>query len=151
VSPGERKEARWRRFYWNLWLFGLPAWVRDLWTVGLTIMLVVVLHGQQSAIDTQRQGRKVAVEVTCGALTGVIDAGRATLVAPVQPPRLRHELERLGLPKGRAGRRLRAQAATAYSRFVALRVEQASGVRGLVTKDGRLDCRKLTAVSRARP
>lgn len=51
MTAAERKRAWRQRLYWDLRLFGLPAWVRDLWTLGLTIMLVLALTGQQGQND----------------------------------------------------------------------------------------------------
>lgn len=135
-------------------------WYRDVW---LIIISVVVLWSSistyQNGQDTyrnqqdQRTGRRVAVGATCAAVSGVIEAGRATIASGViiKPKLFERNLERLGLPPVDVRRDSAEDAAVAYSRAIAIRVAQATHNSSLVRKNGTLDCRRLQVAARTGP
>jgi hypothetical protein len=101
---------------------------------------------------SQREGRRNAVAIVCGATSAIIEAGRASILSGGElPPRLERNLIRLGYPE-RAERRAQARAAAeAYSLGIAGAIEKESGVQGLVRADGTLDCDRLLKASRVEP
>jgi hypothetical protein len=101
---------------------------------------------------SQSEGRRIAIGITCGAVSSVIEAGRATILAGVQlPPRLERRLVSYGYPP-RAKRIAAArQSAQQYSAGIANAVEKESGVQGIVRENGTLDCVKVKQASRAEP
>lgn len=153
-TPEERRQAWRNRFYWNLQLFGLPAWVRDLCTLALIVMVVLTLTGQDSTLDRQREGRKLAIEAICGVQRAVISAGQAQLRsgANIQPPRFERNLEQLGYPSKAQRQKAAEAAARGYARSIAEAVQRESGVKGLVDeRTGSLHCTRLVKASGATP
>jgi hypothetical protein len=150
VSDAERRRrlVRWR---WAIRFWG-PVWARDVWLLVVTVLVVVALAHQQSAIDRQREGRRTAIEAVCGVEQATIDAGRARLLggAHLKPERFARNLERLGYPPQGVRERGARAAAQAYSTQIAKAVEHESGVRGIVGPDGRLNCGRLVSASAAR-
>jgi hypothetical protein len=126
VAHVRRGRALLSRAYWNLRLFGLPNPVRDVWMVALTALIVATLAGQDSRLDRQRDGRRIAIQALCGVQQGAIAAGRQQLL-------------KYGLTKD----------ADEYARTVAQAVERESGVPGLLTPDGRLRCERLVRAGHA--
>jgi hypothetical protein len=124
--------------------------------VALAAWAVIGLNKEQKE---QREGRAIAIAVTCSATSAVIDAGRATITGQISAsavtPRLARSLERLGYPPKEVREREARKAAAAYGRFIARRVEAAARTAGLdgesnalVTESGQLDCRKVGKASR---
>lgn len=142
-------EARGQKhpLWWRI-LFGRENWYRDVWLAITTGIVVLALAHSDDAIQQQKQGRTSAVQVTCGALSAVIEAGRATLGADVQPPEFRRALERLGLPPRRARSEAAKVAGNAYRKSIADSIERQAHVKGLVQKDGTLDCNKLAQLAK---
>ncbi len=97
------------------------------------------------AISRVEAGRKVGSAITCAATSAVIDAGRTTIKAGayVRPREFARALEDLGLPPQTTRERYAAIAADAYARNVSRAVLSGSGVRGVVRRDGTLDCKAL--------
>lgn len=145
------RRRRFSKVYWNLRLFGLPEPVRDLWMLGLTILIVVTLTGQQSAIDRQREGRKTALEAVCGIEQATISAGRAQLLSSghIRPVRFERNLVRLGYPPRAVRERQARVAAAGYSTLIARAVQRESGIGGLVGPDGQLRCGLLVRAGKA--
>lgn len=132
--------------------------VRDFWLILATALMVVALvksqdavTRSQNALQAQVEGRRIGQLVTCSSISAVIDAGRATITGSnsIGPPRLERSLEALGLPPQRVRERQAQLGARLYAQSIAQKVETASGVRGIVKKDGSLNCallRRLTAI-----
>jgi hypothetical protein len=95
--------------------------------------------------QTQGEGRRVALGVTCGALRGVEDAGRLVLTqrlpgtAGLFPPATNRE------------RRDRAQIARAYNRVITDRIVLEAGVAGaeVIEPNGSVNCDRLREVAKA--
>lgn len=122
----------------------------------LSALLFTRLDDQQRAIHNaqveQRQGRATSLTATCATLSGVIEAGRATILGGViiKPREFERNLERMGLPPRPTRKRSATSAAAAYANAIAARVETATGKHGLIRKDGTLDCALLRRIGHAR-
>lgn len=96
------------------------------------------------ADSQQAEGRRIATATNCAAISAVIDAGRATIQGGTPlPPRLQRELERYGYPTPEERKQAARLAAAAYARSITSRVQEFTGRKDLVEKDGSLDCAKL--------
>lgn len=105
---------------------------------GLTILAFFVvlslaalgfgLSRQNTLANEQVEGRRLAINALCGAISGVADAGRDVIQGG----------GRTEAQKAQAG----ILAAT-YVRKIGESVAAVAGARGLVAKDGTLDCTKL--------
>ena len=104
------------------------------------------------AVQQVQGGRRAALRVSCATTSAVIEAGRRTLTAQVgtRVTEFERKLIELGYPPRRVRDRQARAAARAYGEFIATRIEEATGVRGLVRKDGGLDCTRFAAVANAR-
>jgi hypothetical protein len=127
-------------------------WYRDVWLVLVTALVLwatVVSHNTQTQ---QREGRKVSLTATCAAISGVIEAGRATILGGViiRPKEFERTLTKMGLPSFPVRKRSADAAAAAYGHAIAMRVEQATHRKGLARKDGTLDCDAIRQVGRAK-
>jgi hypothetical protein len=100
----------------------------------------------------QTVGRKVALTASCAAISGVVDAGRATILGGViiRPKAFERTLTKMGLPSFPSRKRSAEAAAAAYGQAIAMRVEQATHRKGLTRKDGTLDCERIRQVGRAK-
>lgn len=96
----------------------------------------------------QSEGRQITLTATCATLSGVIEAGRATILGGViiRPREFERNLERMGLPPRSVRRHSAGQAAVAYANAIAARVEVATGKKGLIRHDGTLDCGLLARI-----
>jgi hypothetical protein len=102
--------------------------------------------------SSQVEGRRTAVAITCGAVSAVIESGRASILAGVQlPPKLERRLVSYGYPTKPERVVAARKAANAYSLGIASAVEKESGVQGIVRRDGSLDCGLLLKAARATP
>lgn len=109
------------------------------------------LHNRRDLLD-QRQGRALALDVTCGATSAVIEAGRDTIIGASSAPRsakTERALEALGFPPKAVRDRQAADAAKEYARSIARSVQEQSGRTDLVRADGSLNCAKLKRAVRA--
>jgi hypothetical protein len=97
--------------------------------------------------DAQKEGRRVAVRITCGALLGVEDAGRLALTDRLPGT------EKYRRPSTRAERRVRQVYARAYNRVISNRIREEAGLTavGIVRKDGSIDCEALGKASGVPP
>jgi hypothetical protein len=126
-------------------------WYRDVGLIVVCTLLFFGWRGQANLLDEQRDGRRQAVDITCAAVTAVIDAGRATITggdAQLGSPEFIANLERLGYPPKAVREKQAEQAAEAYASFISQRVEKLTGAQGVVNADGSLNCRKFRALSR---
>lgn len=132
-------------------------WYRDVVLIVVCAMLFFGWRGQQNVIDDikvvqqeQREGRRAAVDVVCAATSAVIDAGRATIIGGAEDldPEFARNLERLGYPPRDVRRDQAQQAAQAYAAAIAKKVEDATGVTGIVRRNGTLDCVRLAELSK---
>lgn len=160
-SPQRRlsDQSRWTRIKYRVkhgpWrLFIRDNAYRDVWLVLTTGIVAVALINSSEAINQQKEGRRAGLDVTCALGSGVIEAGRATIssgAASNKDPHMRRflkELEKLGYPPRRVRERQAKLAAEAYARQIARVVERASGVKGIVRQNGKLDCEKLRVITK---
>jgi hypothetical protein len=95
--------------------------------------------------QTQGEGRRVALGVTCGALRGVEDAGRLVLTQRLPGTR--------GLyPQSSPRERVRmAQIARAYNQVITDRIVEEAGVAGerVIEPNGSVNCARLRDLARA--
>jgi hypothetical protein len=146
--PGPDK-PRWQHALWKLdWV-----WRRIVPVIALIMALVAIIGMQgkvdatQSQVDAQREGRKVAVEVLCGGLYGVQEAGRLILLDDLPEP----------APEGsqisdqdRAVRELYAQA---YALVISKRVLEQAGASGkeVLRQNSTIDCDELKRLAAEAP
>lgn len=130
--------------------------------VGVVVCLLVVLVAVfaaeiQDLHHRQAEGRRTSIAVICGAMNGVIQAGRSVILAPTDPrvpvSPLERSLERLGYPPRPVRRTQALQAASRYAAVIAQAVrESADGSgRGVVRRDGTLNCGRLQVVAHTSP
>ena len=110
----------------------------------------IALRISQQALSDQREGRSIAVQTTCIAISAVVDAGRATLLAGgrPQPQPFERNLLKLGFPPLAKREKAAQIAAATYSRSIASRVAAITGRVDLVKPDGSLDCNRLREAAR---
>lgn len=138
---GDRQHRGWRRLL-------RENWYRDVWLLLVSLVLLLMVHGVQSRVERQREGRAIAINVMCGGISSVIEAGRATITgSSTLSPEFERNLERLGYPPERQRKAAARAAAKGYAASIAAAVQQESGVRGLVRKDGSLNCERLRQVT----
>lgn len=135
-------------------------WYRDVWMCGLTglmLYVAIALTGIVSDVEDAQQriqsGRKFSVEVICTATSAVIDAGRETIIggAAGVGGEFAKNLEALGYPPRKVREDQADKAAEAYANAISRRVEQRTGVRGVVRDDGTLNCERLNELARVTP
>lgn len=129
-------------------------WYRDIWLLGVSAFVVIAVLNSQDAVDQQKEGRKVAVAAICGATSAVIEAGRATITGGAAgiSGEFERNLRELGYPPRKIRQEQAEQAAQMYARTIAEGVRASAGKqsRGLVRKDGTLNCQRLQQVARTR-
>lgn len=128
-------------------------WYRDVWLLVVTLGVYVALNGSESDLQRQREGRAVAIEVTCTFSNAVARAGQATITGGVtiKPREFERALERMGLPPRKQRETNARNAARAYAAAISASVEQETGIKGLVAGDGTIRCDRLKAVAAATP
>lgn len=120
---------------------------------GVFVVLLVVgvfvnaiaIRVARNADEQQRKGRQIADQSTCAAISAVVDAGRATLLAggKAQPEPFETNLRKLGYPSLARRRKAAELAAATYARSIATEVARITGRDDLVNADGTLDCARL--------
>lgn len=105
------------------------------------------------AVSKQAEGRRIAVQIICGATSGVIEAGRATITGQTSAafsPVFERNLERLGFPPKAQRESVARRQAVLYAKFIAKRVRDVADGRGrgIVRKDGSLNCDRLQRAAR---
>lgn len=119
----------------QLSLLGKAGWI---WRNGIPLLALglaaLAVTGTQSDVDRQREGREVAVDVLCGGLSGVADAGKRTLEGRLP-----------GLPGPGVPR-----ASEAYARIISLSVIKQAGVeaRDVLNRDGTINCERLKVAAK---
>ena len=95
--------------------------------------------------ETQQDGRRVALGVTCGALRGVEDAGRLVLTNKLPGT------ERFVPPSSSREQRVRRIFARAYNKVITDRIVQEAGVAGekVIEPNGSVNCERLREVAAA--
>lgn len=95
--------------------------------------------------ETQQDGRRVALGVTCGALRGVEDAGRLVLTNKLPGT------ERFVPPSSSRERRIRRIFARAYNKVITDRIVQEAGVAGekVIEPNGSVNCTRLREIGKA--
>lgn len=136
-------------------LAGQESWFNAVWRILVTGAVLVALILMTQTIGDQKEGRRFAVDVMCGAVNAVIEGGRATITGgqEVGSPEFVKNLEALGFPPKKVREKQANEAAAKYAEFIARRVEEESGVSGVVVeedgpKKGTLDCDKLTRLAK---
>jgi hypothetical protein len=108
-----------------------------------------VRQDRQASVTAGIQaGRREGQKATCAALGAVIDAGRATITAGIPKPGspltpFERSLRRLGYPPRAQRRTVAERAARQYGLAIAVAVERETGRKGLVRRDGTLNCEAL--------
>jgi hypothetical protein len=121
--------------------------------IALVLALVALLGLQnkvdatQSQVDAQREGRKVAIEVLCGGLYGVQEAGRLILLDDLPPPAPE------GTPVSEEERIIRDSYATAYASVISRRVLEEAGFSGqdVLRDNATIDCDELKRLAASAP
>jgi len=143
----ESHKPRWRHWLWRVdW-----AWRRlvPLLCIFLAAYAVWGLSGKvdktQSQVEAQREGRRVALDVLCGGLYGVQEAGRLILLGELPPPAPPS-------PQLSSSERMaRERYARSYAQVISRRVlEEAQIDANLVLRDdGTVDCARLKVITAA--
>jgi hypothetical protein len=139
------------------------AWFDHLVTlvaVGLAVYAVFSVEGKadQAAVDAaraeqvaeaQREGRRTAIQVLCGGLRGVEEAGLGILTGtlPGAPPILGE-----GGPPSAEQRRQAEQWARAYNQVISRAIAREAGIAEASTvldENGLIDCQELVRLSSA--
>lgn len=126
-------------------VFGVEGKVDDA-TVNAKVAKVEATTAKRVAA-AQKDGRRVAVGITCGALMGVEDAGRLVLTDRLPGT------ERFRRPSSPGEKRVRRAYAKAYNRVISERIRAEAGVAaaGIVGADGSVDCDALRLASATAP
>lgn len=153
--PGRRYRAPQEAARLVVWLAVVAGVLGAIAAVAIVLLFAKVgtaADRANQAIERIDEGRRVGILASCAATSAVIDAGRAVITGGSSgvPPQLAQFLEQHGYPPKGVREKQAQQAARDYGRAIARRVEDASGVRGLVEPNGRLDCRRLASVARGR-
>lgn len=112
--------------------------------IALTLALGVL--GTNGKVESQREGRRVAVDVLCGGLSAVAEAGRATITGSTDSlsPELTAFLERHGYPPLAVREREAEAGGKAYAKLIADAVAKRAKRTDLVdAKTGALKCERL--------
>lgn len=124
------------------------------WALTLVTSFAVYLgwHANQTAIHKIQASRQVAVNVTCGINAAIIDAGRSIILSGTKkrpPASNERALRKLGFPPYKVRKTQAQQAAAAYAQFISHAVQQQVGARarGVVRRDGSIDCAALRRVT----
>lgn len=145
--PGP-EQPKWKLLFWRadwVWRRVVP-----LIALGLAGYAVWGLSGKvdanQDALTRQVEGRRVALEVLCGGISGVEDAGRKILTNTLPPPAPSPSATPTGPEK-----LTREDYAEAYALVISRRVIQEAGAsaRGILRDDGTIDCAALKRESQA--
>jgi hypothetical protein len=118
---------------------------RDVWLLLISGFLLLALVRSQDAIDRQIEGRRIGSSITCSVISSVIEAGRDQILSSATPgpPNFEANLRKLGYPPIKVRREAAQAAAHQYASRIAWRVKEASGLRGIIRKDGTLNCPNL--------
>jgi hypothetical protein len=128
----------------------LPRWVRwsgAFWQNVIPLVALILaylaIHGTESKVDRQAEGRGVAINVLCGGLRGVEDAGVAILKDEL--PDVPHKAQTA------AERDLRQRFAKSYSSIISESVVNQAGrpLENVLEPDGRLNCDRVIRASQA--
>jgi hypothetical protein len=119
-------------------------WLATCVVIGLLLCVFVVLwtsatvdsHDAKTAAARQADGRRIAVDVLCGGVSGVEDAGTQALNGTLQ---------------GLHGRGVPSTATRDYVSTISSAVIRQAGVdaRKVLRADGRIDCDKLRVAAAA--
>lgn len=137
----------------------------DRWVIACTVLcllctIVTVVIVAPTVLDTSRttaqiqEGRRAGQQITCAANAAVIDAGRSVITGhapgkpPAPPPRaVERTLRKLGYPPFAVRQQRAERAGDEYGRQIARAIQRATRVKGLVKRDGTLDCKRLAAAT----
>jgi hypothetical protein len=127
--------------------------VGDFLALFATGLAVWAVHDAQRTLDRVQEGRRTSLSVTCGAVSAISEAGRATITGGQSfPPRFEAFLEAHGFPSA-GERKAQAQiAANAYVQSISNGVQAQVGPIGqsLVNRNGTLNCGRLRKIARTR-
>lgn len=136
AREGVRQRApRWLRALGIIWQNAIP--------LAALILAFLAISGTESKLDRQKEGRGVAINVLCGGLRGVEDAGVAILKD--QLPNVPHRKQT------QAEAQLREQFAVSYSSIISHAVTEQAGqpLKNVLEPDGRLNCDRVIVASAA--
>lgn len=136
-------------------------WYRDLILLIVCIFLFIgngnanqAADDAKEALSGQKTGRRVALNVICGAENATINAGRAIITGSASSvtPELERNLRALGYPPRKVREETARKAADEYARSIAEGVRRIAGGGNadVVRSNGTLDCDKLLEASRAK-
>jgi hypothetical protein len=129
------------------WFTGRENWYRDIWSLLLTIFVAMALANNNATVDKVQEGRRTGTGVSCAISNAIVKAGRGVILssATVRPRKLEVNLMKLGLPRREARAIAARHAADAYAESIAVDVARVAGpsAKGVVRKDGTLDCQAL--------
>lgn len=130
-----RVDWTWRR------IVPLIAITLAIWSVSVSAGKV---DRAQSQIDVQVQGRRVALEVLCGGISGVEEAGQRILTGTLPPPAPPPSSTPTAVEK-----KIRDEYAEAYSRVISDRVIAQAGAtaKNVLRPNGTIDCDALKRAS----
>lgn len=152
----EPSPTRQRRRSDRLSFFAIWDKIVLLAAVGLATWAVFSVQGKadkaevaadktSAAVEQQKQGRRVALDILCGGLFGVENAGRLTILdkLPRPAPQRGHQTS--------AEMRSRLRYAQAYAQVIseAVIVQAGVDVKNVLRRDGTIDCDRLKAAARA--
>lgn len=156
--PDPQRRAGDRPWKARLRIFVRENAYRDVWLLIITAAVFFSILSLSAAVDDLedtnqrvREGRSFTVNVTCASISAVIDAGRATITGQngTVSGEFARNLERLGYPPKNVRKRQQRIAARKYAEFIARRVEEATGAKGVVRRNGTLNCGRLLKLGRA--
>lgn len=138
-----RRRDKWRTRLLVLWLT-----ITTIFWVTAIVNLAHQGNDLDHVVDQQRNGRAVAIDALCGAVSGIVEAGRSTIVSgAAQDTKFTRRLEQLGYPRV-AVRQAQAQvAAKGYARLITDAVERTTGSTHLARDDGTLDCSRIKSAA----
>lgn len=117
-----------------------------------TVVVGFTTLSNNSDLADQKAGRSAALDVTCGTNKAIIEAGRTIILGGTErppTPEMETALRRLGFPPYAVRREQAEVSAAAYALRIAQTIQEQSGKKGIVNRDGSLNCDRLKAVANA--
>jgi hypothetical protein len=136
-SPGSSK--------WKLWFWKADwAWRRIVPLIALALAAFAVAS-LQNKVDRQSEGRRIAIEVLCGGILGVQEAGKRILTGTLPPPAPKSPRTS---EQETESRRLYS---ISYSRVISARVLEQASIKGerVLNEDGTINCERLKIAASA--
>lgn len=146
-KPGP-KQPKYKLWFWRVdWVWRRVVPLIALFLAGYAVWgLSGKVDANQDAITRQVEGRKIAIEVLCGGISGVEDAGRQILTNTLPSP-----APKASVTPSAPEKRAREDFAKAYALVISRRVIQEAGAsaKGILRDDGTINCTTLKRESQA--